>query len=81
MSQMIVAFAQACEMAHRNQKQQCTSKSTVTWHAMLVRPGSPDQTVHVDDARFRVGKSHFLFLCRLRISSREKQRLLPSALE
>ena len=69
MREVNVAFAQACEMAHRIQKQQCTSKSTVAWHAMIVRPGSPDQNVHVDDKQFRVGGKRCYYTLIIPLSS------------
>jgi len=64
MREVNVAFARACDIAATIQAQNCKSRSTIAWHAMLVHPGSPDQKVHVDDAKFKVGgkRCYFTFI-------------------
>ena len=60
MKDVNVAFATACDMAETVRNRYCKSSSSsrttsVAWHAMIVHPGSPDQPVHVDDSKFKVG--------------------------
>ena len=46
-----VAFAEACSLAEgvRSMNPKC-KRAKIEWHVMIVHPGSPDQTLHMDDA-------------------------------
>lgn len=62
MAEVNVAFRKATQLVEgaRAMAPKCRN-ATAEWHAMLVRPGSPDQPLHIDDTRAAAGSKRCFY--------------------